>query len=952
LCLLPGVPCLCRNARYVGGSHSSAARLCVRDGCGSDGRAGGRGDARVAHGLAKHRAGAAFTAAGDDGDLRMRGAATSRPRTLAYSASSVDSSRTDLVARRILTWADSLELWQRDLLRRVATGKVSETDLREVAAILLSENGAPHAVPLTLDDLPVDGDDDEAVVIHEIGSLDNVNALVGRQRLRFEPGLNVVYGNNGVGKSGYVRLLRKVCRSIADVDLLPDAYGDEDRAQSAVIVAERGGTTTTTTVDLAKQPDRFLSAVRAFDSECAAAYVERGNAIEHTPEPLGMISRCVDAQERLSEMLRARIDELTAGLTALPTLHPGTEASAALASLSAEGGLDRVHQLARLSDAEFTELRDLEVKLPSIDPATRTRDHKAAMAVAAAAEAVASALSACARGLGDEVVAQLGQLRNEVDSLHRALARQRTDAFSSSPLADIGGEVWREMWESARRFAASGTSVFPPQVGEACPLCLQEIDMGAQGRLREFEEFVESDLERRLTSRVRELETTMANLPDPDDSALRVGQHIGRLDEATADAVMACFERLRERYAAVRVGALAPPAPITKEAEALKQLAEAKVRQARDLSKLDDEDEQIAIRSRASELRARVGLNDSLPAIMARHGELVRLADLQTVDRKLATTALTKKQNEFAKLAITDHLIEAIKQEMERLAAFEPRVEVRPRGSRGQTVLRVALSGAQITPTRILSEGEHRAVALAFWLGELAGRIGRSAIVLDDPVSSFDHLWKDDCTRRLVAESARRQVIVFTHDLAFLHALDNEARHHGVPIAVRHLTRTEIGPGVVNYGPPIKQLALGQRVERLRKQIDKQLDPLWVNNRDAYDERATTLLADLRKTWEMVVEDGLLKGAIKRMEARIYVHRLKRITIPDGAAEAIASSFSRISPASHHGPGASPSMAPSPETLRELVDDLDAMIDDLDARSGLDQGDEDGGHHGLERVPA
>jgi hypothetical protein len=40
------------------------------------------------------------------------------------------------------------------------------------------------------------------------------------------------------------------------------------------------------------------------------------------------------------------------------------------------------------------------------------------------------------------------------------------------------------------------------------------------------------------------------------------------------------------------------------------------------------------------------------------------------------------------------------------------------------------------------------------------------------PVSSLDHMHREKVAKRLAEESAQRQVVVFTHDLAFLFLLD------------------------------------------------------------------------------------------------------------------------------------------------------------------------------------
>lgn len=66
-----------------------------------------------------------------------------------------------------------------------------------------------------------------------------------------------------------------------------------------------------------------------------------------------------------------------------------------------------------------------------------------------------------------------------------------------------------------------------------------------------------------------------------------------------------------------------------------------------------------------------------------------------------------------------------------------------------------------------MSEGEHRAVALACFLSEVQQLPGKPPIVVDDPVSSLDHIRRTAIINRLIKEGKYRQVIILTHDLAF-----------------------------------------------------------------------------------------------------------------------------------------------------------------------------------------
>ena len=82
----------------------------------------------------------------------------------------------------------------------------------------------------------------------------------------------------------------------------------------------------------------------------------------------------------------------------------------------------------------------------------------------------------------------------------------------------------------------------------------------------------------------------------------------------------------------------------------------------------------------------------------------------------------------------------------------------------------------------MLSSGEQAALGTAFFLAELAVSAGRSAIVLEDPVSSLDHDHREYLARRLVEEAKKRQIVIYTHDLSFLIYLQDAAAQEGVEL--------------------------------------------------------------------------------------------------------------------------------------------------------------------------
>ena len=121
---------------------------------------------------------------------------------------------------------------------------------------------------------------------------------------------------------------------------------------------------------------------------------------------------------------------------------------------------------------------------------------------------------------------------------------------------------------------------------------------------------------------------------------------------------------------------------------------------------------------------------------------------------------------------------------------------------------------------KILSEGEHRCVALAAFFAELAMIEGRSAIVFDGPVSSLDHNYRVAVTNRLAEEGRHRQTVVFTHDIAFLFLLVQACRDKGTHVGYRSVTRTEDHSGIVQQDPPVQAQPTEKVIEGMQRQID------------------------------------------------------------------------------------------------------------------------------------
>jgi hypothetical protein len=135
------------------------------------------------------------------------------------------------VLETILDWSKNRPLWQRDALRRiVANGRLTDADIGELVELCkqCAREGELKAKPLDAAHLPANPGQVGAVSLLSIADVIGVNNLAAGQTLGFEAnGLTIIYGDNGAGKSGYARILKRACRARHAGSIEANVYADE-----------------------------------------------------------------------------------------------------------------------------------------------------------------------------------------------------------------------------------------------------------------------------------------------------------------------------------------------------------------------------------------------------------------------------------------------------------------------------------------------------------------------------------------------------------------------------------------------------------------------------------------------------------------------------------------------------------------------------------------------------
>ncbi|WP_267966380.1 AAA family ATPase [Hydrogenophaga sp. NFH-34] len=277
----------------------------------------------------------------------------------------------------------------------------------------------------------------------------------------------------------------------------------------------------------------------------------------------------------------------------------------------------------------------------------------------------------------------------------------------------------------------------------------------------------------------------------------------------------------------------------------------------------------------------------------------------------------------MAEKVVSKELADALNREFKALGVGTLRVSLQSRSDRGKALHKLKLELPQSrSPSDILSEGEQRAIAIGSFLAEVGLSGGKGGIVFDDPVSSLDHRRRERVAKRLTAEAAQRQVVVFTHDIYFLCLLVEEAKLAGVPIATQSLTRRAEGFGVADPDLPFEGKTASKRVSALKAQ-HQAIAKLHKDGEEQEHRRQTVdAYFRLRMAWERAVEEVLLREVILRFRKGVETQRLAGVVVEDDDYAQVNAGMTKCSNYAHDKALMGGVAVPEPD---ELLADIMAL---------------------------
>ncbi|MDT9547413.1 MAG: AAA family ATPase [Chlorobium phaeovibrioides] len=850
------------------------------------------------------------------------------------------------VFQEILEWSLDRPIWQRDALRRlVMNGELSDEDIISLTEICKSAHGLAEPQetdPLAKEHIPDRAAGAVPVSLVSIFHHRGVNALAEDQTLKFAPGLTVVYGDNGAGKTGYIRILKSACRARGQERILGNVVSGTSPLAPVVAIKYKVGTEPEPREWVGTGEDEFVSRVSVFDTQCAAVYLTEKTDVAFRPFGLDLFDKLVQAckavRTKLENEQRAwASSELPVIRTQIPA---GTAVAKFLDNISSLTKSDAVQAFSNLSGEENARLVLLEKSLLDLQANDPDKLIRQLTLLDGRVQALVQHLKNVELTLSVEAAAALFTARTEDRHKREEAKRLREVTFPEGMLAGTGSEEWTAMWDSARQFSqelAYPGKEFPVvEVGAHCVLCQQDLEQAAAHRLKQFETFVTSTTERELQSmknnfvRLRKEFTELRTTTEAVEETLK---EIRIEHEAIADVITAALATNESRRMAV-VAALVDDKDFTadipvlvsvvRETEALAEEIEARIKTLR--TRATDETRK-RMTAEAQELRARKLLATHQQTVLDDIERRKKYAACGLCIEETKTHSITQKSSTVTKTVVSQRLKHSFSDELQNLSFNHIEVELKELGGTdGVFYHKLVFTRAPgVDLPKVVSEGEQRCLSIAAFFAELSTTDEQSGIVFDDPVSSLDYQWRQGVARRLVQEAETRQVIVFTHDVVFLLLLKQFANELTIEQFDQHVRFLSKGAGVCSEELPWVALPINKKIGYLKKNWQSADKLSRDGHQDAYEKEAQYLYGLLREAWERALEEVLLGGLVERFRPNIQTQQVTQIAdITAEDCNKVETAMTKCSKwlAGHAQAPAARAPVPGPT---ELKDDIDAL---------------------------
>lgn len=774
-------------------------------------------------------------------------------------------------------WANESDEWVRLIVSEVlVTGRHLDKDTLDRAYALFRQEKALDERQLPpVPELQIQARRDDAapmLLIERISEVRGVNALVTTEVIEPHDGLTILYGENGTGKTGYSRIFKALADSRTAVDILGDIEADTPEDQSAKVEYKLGDIEEVI-IWAGERGVSPFTRMSIFDSPSVSTHVDQDLNYVYVPAALALFNHVIAAIQDVSTRIDAAVIDLGSSSSTLLSRFPkNSSAFPLIETLGASSDLDGIK-------AKASEDPDVDQKIEGARQAVAALQSNAIAAQITVRKREVRVLQEALRA--GQMLTVLGlKGRNEALQRRAQLTADyhafRKELFAAADLPAEPEEAWGSFIAAGEQYKQHLVSI-DAHDADRCLYCRQSLEASAVELLNRYSSYLED----KISSDIAAVDATIAesNRTITSISGSEVSSFVEEFRvRDDRPSFFVAIETIEAARIVVREAASTSEQVEPDEVSVGDQTAVVEAALAAASSEVESLEAQSSNRTAAlaekrvemAELEAAAELTRSWSTIEKQVGNAKEAHRLRLL--KKALPSLSRSVTELSKAA-SDELINQsfdalFLEECDALRA--PSLELQFVGKEGKAQRRKVLNGRH-KPSKVLSEGEQKALALADFLAEarLAGIT--APIIFDDPVSSFDHRRINEVAQRIASLAENHQVIVFTHDIFLattLLALSEKSKR----CSYFQITDEE-GKGRVTR-------ATGPRWDTLsgiKGKINSTIQAAKGQDGEARDALVRTGYDWIRSWCEVFTETELLRGVTQRYQPNVGMTKLSQI---------------------------------------------------------------------------
>ena len=794
-----------------------------------------------------------------------------------------DASQTLDPRHLLIDWANRQDSWVRRLVGHVIASQrpISDGQTTEFFELFLAEkglHGSSSEIEPEVPYPPAGPAQSDPLRLRSLSKVSGVNALSPGAAIDFSPGLTILYGENGTGKTGYARILKRISAVQHPEEILPNINSTAAQTPAATIDYELGGVRASVEWrnDVGVSPFTRMS---VFDSPSVNVRVDESLTYVFTPAEISLFGYVSSGIRAVQERGSQTLSDMAMDNPSIRHFERGTAIYQEIEALGPATDLDALGALAMLPEdaSEQRERLEREVAALGSDAASGL------LSVHREAVRTLKNLAVVAQGAETFEVDQYNDGVVALGTLRESYRQVREETFAPGELPGSADDGWQRFITSAAEYLEHLGATHYPQDGDECIYCRQPLDPSALSIVLRYATFLDDALGKQISDQQRVIASMAAPLTglsiDDVDAGLRRQREENPTSSDFGDAEELA-RNLRTSIRQVRDGERVTCSNLRELAGRVRQkIAPMLAAHESEAAALTEQlaDRTTALRAAETALRtlsATIELDRRLPEIRVFVENAKRATKLSQALKPM--TPLLRSLTQESKLASED-LVNSDFQtrfQEECKALRTPTVRLEFIGREGKAQRRKSLT-ADHRLSLILSEGQQKVLALADFLAE--ARMGGSSapIVFDDPVNSLDHRRLQQVSDRIAALVATCQVVVFTHDIwlatELLARFDKRPDECAYYMVSDDQTTGAIGKIDRAAGPR------WDSVKSLKKRVNDHLQDAAAASGAAQIALVEAAFGQMRSWCEVVVEEVIFGDVSRRYRANIMMGGLRHV---------------------------------------------------------------------------